>query len=145
MVMASQFESLLDPFIIMFSVPFAFVGVVAAFLITRVTLSLMSFIGTIMLMGIVVNNAIVLVDYINLMRARGLELFEAVRVASKTRLRPVLMTTLTTLLGILPMALSGREGAEIYQPLGVTVIGGLALSTLVTLILVPVVYTLFKK
>jgi HAE1 family hydrophobic/amphiphilic exporter-1 len=145
MVMVSQFESLLDPFIIMFSVPFAFAGVIAAFLITRVTLSLMSFIGVIMLMGIVVNNAIVLVDYINLMRARGLPLAEAIRVSGKTRLRPVLMTTITTLLGILPMALSSKEGSEIYQPLGITVIGGLALSTLVTLILVPVVYSLFKK
>jgi len=144
MVMASQFESLMDPFVIMFSVPFAFVGVIIAFLITRVTLSLMSFIGLIMLMGIVVNNAIVLVDYINLMRGRGLELFEAIKTAAATRLRPVLMTTITTLFGILPMALSGREGSEIYQPLGITVIGGLALSTLVTLVLVPVVYSMAK-
>jgi multidrug efflux pump subunit AcrB len=145
MVMASQFESLLDPFVIMFSVPFAFVGVIAAFLISRVTLSLMSFIGAIMLMGIVVNNAIVLVDYINLLRARGFPLNDAITTAAKTRLRPVLMTTLTTLLGVLPMALSSREGSEIYQPLGVTVIGGLAVSTLVTLILVPVVYSIFEK
>jgi HAE1 family hydrophobic/amphiphilic exporter-1 len=145
MVMAAQFESLLDPFVIMFSVPFAFVGVIIAFLISRVTLSLMSFIGAIMLIGIVVNNAIVLVDYINLMRARGLGLSEAITTAAKTRLRPVLMTTITTLLGILPMAVSNGEGAEIYQPLGVTVIGGLAVSTLVTLILVPIVYALFEK
>jgi HAE1 family hydrophobic/amphiphilic exporter-1 len=145
MVMAAQFESLLDPFVIMFSVPFAFVGVIIAFLISRVTLSLMSFIGAIMLIGIVVNNAIVLVDYINLLRARGLGLSEAITTAAKTRLRPVLMTTITTLLGILPMALSNGEGAEIYQPLGVTVIGGLAVSTLVTLILVPIVYAIFEK
>jgi len=145
MVMASQFESLLDPFIIMFSVPFAFVGVIAAFLLTRVTLSLMSFIGTIMLMGIVVNNAIILVDYINLLRARGLEFSDAVKTAAKTRLRPVLMTTITTLLGIIPMALASKEGSEIYQPLGITVIGGLALSTLVTLVVVPVIYSIFHQ
>jgi len=144
MVMASQFESLLDPFVIMFSVPFAFVGVVIAFLVTRMTLSMMSFIGIIMLMGIVVNNAIVLVDYINLLRGRGFELFEAVKKASATRLRPVLMTTITTLFGILPMALTRGEGAEIYGPLGITVIGGLVVSTLVTLVLVPVVYSIFE-
>jgi HAE1 family hydrophobic/amphiphilic exporter-1 len=144
MVMASQFESLLDPFVIMFSVPFAFVGVIAAFLITRVTLSMMSFIGVIMLMGIVVNNAIVLVDYINLLRGRGLELFEAVRTAATTRLRPVLMTTFTTLFGIFPMTLARGEGSEIYRPLGITVMGGLAVSTLVTLVLVPVVYSIFE-
>jgi len=100
---------------------FAFVGVVVAFLVTRMTLSLMSFIGIIMLMGIVVNNAIVMVDYINLLRGRGLELFEAIKKAAATRLRPVLMTTITTLFGILPMALTRGEGAEVYGPLGVTV------------------------
>jgi len=145
MVMASQFESLLDPFVIMFSVPFAFVGVIWFFLLTGTTLSITSFIGLIMLMGIVVNNGIVLVDYTNILRARGLNLFEAIQTAGQHRLRPVLMTSLTTIFGMIPLVLSRGEGSEIWRPLGGAVIGGLLVSTLVTLVIVPVVYSLFEQ
>ncbi len=144
MIMASQFESFRDPFIIMFSIPFAFVGVIWAFLITQTTLSLMSFIGVIILVGIVVKNAIVLIDYTNILRKRGLRLIDAVSLGGKHRLRPVLMTAFTTMLGMLPMALSRYEGSETWRPLGVTVIGGLLVSTLVTLVLVPVIYSIFE-
>ncbi len=125
MVMASQFESLLDPFVIMFSVPFAFVGVIWFLLLTGTTLSIISFIGLIMLMGIVVNNGIVLVDYTNILRARGLNLFEAIRTAGQHRLRPVLMTSLSAIFGMMPLVLIRGEGSEIWMPLGGTVIGGL--------------------
>ena len=145
MVMASQFESLLDPFVIMFSVPFAFVGVIWAFLITQTTINLISFLGMIILIGVVVKNAIVLVDYTNILRSRDLELNEALVVAGGHRLRPVLMTAFTTMLAMLPMALSRYEGSEIWRPFGITVIGGLLVSTLVTLILVPTVYAIFEK
>ncbi len=145
MVMASQFESLKQPFYIMFSVPFAFTGVIIAFILTNTPLSLISFIGVVMLMGIVVNNAIVLVDYTNLLRARGLELAEAIKDAGKSRLRPVLMTTLTTIGGTIPMALSRGEGSEMWNELGITLIGGLSVSTLITLVIVPTVYYIFEK
>ncbi|MCK4791811.1 MAG: efflux RND transporter permease subunit, partial [Desulfobacteraceae bacterium] len=145
MVMGSQFEDFLDPFIIMFSVPFAFVGVVLAFVISATPLNLMSFIGLIMLMGIVVNNAIVIVDYIKQLRKRGMELKEAVVTAGKTRLRPVLMTSLTTIFGVTPLALSRGEGSEVWNALGITVIGGMLVSGLVTLILVPVVYSVVHR
>jgi len=145
MVMASQFESIRDPFIIMFSVPFALVGVAWAFYLTHTTLNLMSFIGVIMLIGIVVNNAIVLVDYTNILRKRGIPLFEAVKTAGVRRLRPVLMTTFTTIFGMLPLALSHGEGAEAWNPMGITVIGGLMVSTFVTLLIVPVIYTFFTR
>lgn len=143
MVMAGQFESLRDPFIIMFSVPFAFTGVVAALAASGESLSLVSFLGAILLVGTVVNNAIVLVDYTNILRARGQSVFEAVRRAGRQRLRPVLMTTATTILGMVPLALSRGEGSATWKPLGLTVIGGLSVSTLVTLVLVPTVYSLF--
>ncbi len=145
MVMASQFESLRQPFYIMFSVPFAFTGVIVAFILTNTPLSLVSFIGIVMLMGIVVNNAIVLVDYINLLRARGYKLIEAIKEAGKSRLRPVLMTTLTTIGGTIPMALSRGEGSEMWNELGITLIGGLSVSTLITLIIVPTIYYLFER
>ncbi len=141
MVMAGQFEDFLDPFVIMLSVPFAFSGVIWAFVFTATSLSLMSFIGVIMLMGIVVNNAIVLLDYTRQLRERGMEPVEAVVAAGKTRLRPVLMTSLTTIFGMVPLVLSKGEGAEIWNALGITVIGGLLVSGLVTLILVPLVYS----
>ena len=144
-VMASQFESLKMPFIIMFSIPFSFSGVILALYLTNTTLSAISALGAIMLIGIVVKNAIVLVDYINLMRDRGLALNEAISVAGRSRLRPVLMTSLTTILGMLPLALSTGEGSEIWSPMGIAVIGGLVFSTLVTLILVPVVYSMFSR
>jgi HAE1 family hydrophobic/amphiphilic exporter-1 len=145
MVMAGEFEDFVDPFIIMFSVPFAFVGVIWAFAVTATPLNLMSFIGAIMLMGIVVNNAIVLVDYTKQLRARGMSLTEAVVTGGKTRLRPVLMTSLTTIFGMVPLALSRGEGSEVWNALGITVIGGLLVSGLVTLILVPLVYSLVHR
>ncbi len=141
MVMAAQFESFKDPFIIMFAVPFTLVGVVLAFLATGLTLSITTFIGVIMLMGIVVNNGIVLVDYTNMLRKRGYTLYEAVTEAGRSRLRPILMTTLTTILGMLPMALGKGMGKEMYSPLGVTIIGGLLVSALISLILIPAIYT----
>ena len=145
MVMGSQFEDFIDPFIIMFSVPFAFVGVIWAFVISATPLNLMTFMGLIMLMGIAVNNAIVLVDYTKQLRASGIELMEAVVTAGKTRLRPVLMTSLTTIFGMVPLALSRGEGSEVWNALGITVIGGLLVSGLVTLILVPLVYSLVHR
>jgi HAE1 family hydrophobic/amphiphilic exporter-1 len=144
-VMAAQFESLKMPLIIMFSIPFAFSGVMIALFLTNTTLSTISMVGGVMLVGIVVKNAIVLVDYINLMRDRGYELKEAIILSGRSRLRPVLMTTLTTILGMMPLALSRGEGSEIWSPMGISVIGGLIFSTMVTLILVPVVYQLFMR
>jgi HAE1 family hydrophobic/amphiphilic exporter-1 len=144
-VMAAQFESFLDPFIIMFAIPFAVTGVFLAFFITRQPLSIMGYVGLIMLTGIVVNNAIVLVDYTNILRRRGKNLMEAVLDAGRRRLRPVLMTTFTTVFGLLPLAISRAEGAELWSPLGISVIGGLLFSTMVTLILVPVLYTIFER
>lgn len=144
MVMAAQFESLLDPFIIMFSIPFAFTGVFIALFITGVPFSVIAFLGSIMLVGIVVKNAIVLVDYTNIIRARGYQLRNAIVYSGRNRLRPVLMTTLTTLLGLLPLAVSTGEGSEIWKPLGIATIGGLFFSTLITLVLVPVLYSVFE-
>jgi HAE1 family hydrophobic/amphiphilic exporter-1 len=145
-VMASQYESLKDPFIIMFSVPLAAIGVVGTLLVTGTTFSLQAYIGVIMLAGIVISNAILLVDYTNVLRRRdGLPLREAVELAGRTRLRPILMTSLTTVLGLVPMALALGEGSEIQAPLARVVIGGLVTSTLITLVLVPTVYTLFEE
>ncbi len=144
LVMASQFESLKMPLIIMGSIPFAFSGVILALLITHTTLSVIAALGAVMLIGIVVKNAIVLVDYINLMRDRGYELNEAIVLSGKSRLRPVLMTALTTILGMLPLALSSGEGSEIWSPMGISVIGGLVFSTLITMIIVPVIYRFFS-
>ncbi|MFZ2324428.1 MAG: efflux RND transporter permease subunit [Ignavibacteriaceae bacterium] len=144
MVMAAQFESLLDPFIIMFSIPFAFTGVFVGLFITGVPFSVIAFLGSIMLVGIVVKNAIVLVDFTNITRARGIALHEAIMYSGRNRLRPVLMTTLTTLLGLLPLAISTGEGSEIWKPLGIATIGGLFFSTLITLVLVPVLYSVFE-
>jgi HAE1 family hydrophobic/amphiphilic exporter-1 len=145
LIMASQFESLKMPFIIMFSIPFAFSGVALALFITHTTLSVISAIGAVMLIGIVVKNAIVLVDFINLMRERGNELYEAIAISGRSRLRPVIMTSATTILGMLPLAMSAGSGSELWSPMGVAVIGGLIFSTLVTLVLVPVVYAIFSK
>ncbi len=145
MVMAAQFESLLDPFIIMFAIPFTFIGVIWGFIFTGTTLSIITFLGVVMLMGIVVNNAIVLISYIAILRARGLGMYEAVTAAGKDRLRPILMTTITTLAGLLPLALSNGEGSEVWQPLGVAMLGGLTVSTLITLLFVPTMYAIFHK
>ena len=144
-VMASQFESLSKPFIILMSIPFAISGVIFALLLTGTTLNMVGMLGVIMLAGIVVKNGIVLVDYINLMRDRDLELNEAIVVSGRSRLRPVLMTAATTILGMIPMAVSSGEGAEIWAPMGVVVIGGLLVSTVITLIIVPVLYAVFSK
>ena len=142
-VMATQFESLLMPLIIMFTLPFAFTGVFVALFITKTTLSLIALIGSIMLVGIVVKNGIVMVDFTNLLRERGMTVNQAVIDAGKSRLRPVLMTTLTTILGMFPLALGIGEGSEIWQPMGIAIIGGLTVSTMLTLIVVPVVYSVF--
>jgi HAE1 family hydrophobic/amphiphilic exporter-1 len=145
MVMAAQFESLRDPFIIMFSVPFSITGVIWGLFVTGYTLSLISFVGMIMLVGIVVNNAIVLVDYTNILRARGVPVHEAILTACRRRFRPVLMTALTTMLGLLPLAMSAGEGSETWAPLGVSVISGLFVSTVITLVFVPTLYALFEE
>ena len=144
-VMASQFESLKMPLIIMFSIPFSFSGVVLALWLTGTNLSIIAALGAVLLIGIVVKNAIVLVDYINLMRDRGYELYEAIAMSGKSRLRPVLMTALTTGLGMLPLALSSGEGSEIWSPMGISVIGGLIFSTLLTLIVIPVIYAILER
>jgi HAE1 family hydrophobic/amphiphilic exporter-1 len=136
-VMASQFESLGHPALIMFSVPLAFIGVVYTLWFTRTPLSIVVFIGGIILAGIVVNNAIVLVDYVNQLRARGMSKAEALVTAGTVRLRPILMTTLTTVLGLLPMALVTGQGAEMRRPLAITVMAGLSSSTLLTLFIIP--------
>ena len=142
-VMAAQFESMTYPFIIMFSIPFAFSGILMAMAMTGTTLNVMSMLGGIMLIGIVVKNGIVLIDYTMLCRERGMSALRAAVVAGRSRLRPVLMTTCTTILGMVPMAISQGEGAEMWRPLGVSVIGGLTISTILTLILVPVLYCSF--
>jgi HAE1 family hydrophobic/amphiphilic exporter-1 len=145
-VMASQYESLRDPFIVMFSVPVSAIGVVLALKLTSTTFSLQAYIGVIMLAGIVVSNAILLVDYTNVLRRRDKKpLREAVVLAGRTRLRPILMTSLATVLGLVPMALGLGEGAELQAPMARVVIGGLIASTMVTLVLVPSVYTLFEE
>ena len=144
-VMASQFESLGKPAVILLSIPFGLSGVVLALWITGTSLDMIGALGVVMLVGIVVKNGIVLVDYINLMRDRGHALNEAIALSGASRLRPVLMTAFTTLLGMLPMALSQGEGSEMWHPLGIVVIGGLLVSTFVTLIIVPVVYGLISR
>ena len=144
-VMASQFESLKDPFIIMFSIPFAAIGVIGALLLTGTPMSLPAGIGVVLLAGLVVNNAILLVDYTNTLRRRDkLPLWDAIETAGRTRLRPILMTSITTILGLTPMALGFGEGSEMQAPMARVVIGGLASSTLITLVLVPTVYSLFE-
>ncbi len=144
-VMASQFESFSMPFVIMFSIPFAFTGVIYALLITGTTLNVIAGLGAVLLIGIVVKNGIVLVDFTNLMRDRGMKLNEAILTAGKSRLRPVLMTAFTTILGMLPLALSTGEGSEIWSPMGITVIGGLIFSTVVTMVIVPLMYGVITR
>ena len=144
-VMASQFESFAKPFIIMLSVPFAFSGVFLALWITGTSLSVIGMLGLILLVGIVVKNGIMLIDFTNLLRDRGYELSKAVAMAGASRLRPVLMTSLTTILGMVPLALSRSEGSETWVPMGVVVIGGATVSTLVTLLIVPVAYAVMSR
>jgi len=145
LVMASQFESLIHPFVILFTIPLALVGAVLALFITGTTVNIVAFIGVIMLAGIVVNNAIVLVDLINQLRAQGMERHDAIMEAGTARLRPILMTSLTTALGLLPMAMGFGEGSEVRTPMAITVIGGLVVSTLLTLLVIPVVYSLMDR
>ncbi|MDL2282136.1 efflux RND transporter permease subunit [Parabacteroides sp. OttesenSCG-928-G06] len=142
-VMAAQFESLVDPFVIMFSVPFAVVGVIWGLAVTQTPLGIMALIGMIMLLGIVVKNGIVLIDYTILCRERGMGIIKSCVTAGKSRLRPVLMTTLTTVLGMVPMAIGTGEGAEMWRSMGMTVAWGLSVSTVITLVIVPVVYAVF--
>ena len=145
LVMASQFESLLHPFLILFTIPLALVGAVFSLWITGTTLSIIVFIGLIMLVGIVVSNAIVLIDRVNQLRAHGMEKRQALAEGARTRLRPIIMTTITTLFGFLPMALGLGDGAELRQPLAITVIGGLIFSTLLTLVVIPVLYDVVDR
>ena len=145
LVMASQFESLLHPFLILFTVPLACAGSIYGLYLTGTTVSVVVFIGLIMLAGIVVNNAIVLVDRINQLRAQGKDKLEAIKESAQTRFRPILMTTLTTTLGLLPMMLGFGEGAEIRKPMAITVIFGLMFATLLTLFLIPILYSLFDR
>ena len=142
-VMAAQFESLTEPFIIMFSIPFAFTGVFGALYLTHTTLNVISMIGAVMLIGIVVKNGIVLVDFTNLLRDRGMAVKQAVVQGGKSRLRPVLMTALTTLLAMVPLAISTGEGSTTWRPMAIAIIGGLLFSTLITLVLIPTIYSIF--
>ena len=143
MVMASQFESFMSPVVIMFSVPFAFVGVVLGLWLTNTALGVMAMIGILILIGIVVKNGIVLIDYLILLRERGMGILDAAVAAARSRLRPILMTTLTTVLGMIPMAAGTGEGSEMWKSLGITVAWGLSISTVVTLILIPTIYCVF--
>jgi HAE1 family hydrophobic/amphiphilic exporter-1 len=145
MFLVAQFESLFQPFIIMFALPPTFIGVVIGLGLTGHHLSVPALIGAIMLVGIVLNNSIVLVDYVNNLRKRGYELREAILEAGPIRLRPILMTALTTILAILPLAFGVGEGAELRAPMAIVVAFGLAFSTLITLVLVPVVYSIFDE
>jgi HAE1 family hydrophobic/amphiphilic exporter-1 len=145
MVMAAQFESLRDPFIILFSIPLAAIGVISMLVLTNTTFNMQGFLGIIMLVGIVVNNAIILIDYMNqLRREHGFSVADAVITGGIRRLRPVLMTTVTTVLGLIPMALGVGEGAELQVPMARVVIGGLLSSTVITLVLIPTIYALVE-
>jgi HAE1 family hydrophobic/amphiphilic exporter-1 len=144
-VMASLFESFRDPFIIIFTIPLSVIGIVAIYLITNTTFNILTAVGLLVLMGVIVNNGIVLVDYTNLLRKRGLPLHQACVEAAGNRLRPILMTTLTTILGLVPMAFFPGEGSELVAPIGKTVLGGLSFGTLMTLFLMPTIYAIMNK
>jgi HAE1 family hydrophobic/amphiphilic exporter-1 len=144
-VMASLFESFKDPFIIILTIPLSIIGIVAIYLITNTIFNVLTAVGLLVLIGVIVNNGIVLVDYTNLLRKRGLSLYDACVEAAGNRLRPILMTTLTTILGLLPMAFFPGEGSELVAPIGKTVLGGLSFGTLMTLFLMPTVYAIFNK
>jgi len=145
LVMASQFESLVQPFVILFTIPLGLIGVVWALFLTATTISVVAMIGIIMLTGIVVNNAIVLIDAVNRARQRGLDKHAAILFAARARLRPIVITTVSTILGLVPMALGFGDGAEVRTPMAITVIGGMAVSTLLTLVVIPVVYSLLVR
>jgi HAE1 family hydrophobic/amphiphilic exporter-1 len=144
-IMAAQFESLVHPLVIMFTIPLAFFGTILTLWWLEINLSIVVFLGMIMLAGIVVNNAIVLVDYINTLKRRGIARDEAIVTAGSVRLRPILMTTATTVLGLLPMALGLGDGAEIRTPMAISVISGLVASTVLTLLVIPTIYALFDR
>ena len=145
MIMASQFESFVDPLIIMFTVPLSVIGVFFFLLITGTSISVMALVGLVMMVGIAVNNGIVMVDYINQLKGKGLSLYEAVEVGSKARLRPVLMTALTTILGMVPLAIELGSGSETWSPLARAVIGGLSATTILTLLVIPILYIVFER
>jgi HAE1 family hydrophobic/amphiphilic exporter-1 len=145
MVMASQFESLVDPFVIIFTIPLSFIGVALGLLVTGTSLSVMALVGMVMLVGIVVNNGIVLVDYINQLRARGKDMFDAILEGSRIRMRPVLMTALTTILAMLPLAVGLGESGENWAPMARSVMGGLTVGTILTLLVVPVIYAVVER
>ena len=145
MIMAAQFGSLVQPFLIMFTVPLSIIGVYFGLALAGLKLSITAMIGVIMLAGIVVNNAILLIDYINIQRRRGIERKEAIIKAGEVRIRPIMMTTLTTILGMLPMAMGIGAGVEFYRPLAVTVIGGLIFSTVISLIFIPTLYDIVDE
>jgi HAE1 family hydrophobic/amphiphilic exporter-1 len=145
LVMASQFESLLHPFVILFTIPLALVGAVAALLLTRSPASVVVFIGLILLVGLVVKNAIILIDKVNQLREAGVAKRTALVEGARSRLRPIIMTTMTALFGFMPLALAFGEGSEVRSPMAITVIGGLLVSTLLTLVVIPVVYDLLDR
>jgi len=145
MIMASQFQSLMDPFIIMFTVPLGLIGVIWMLLLTHTTLSIISFMGVITMIGIVVSNGVLLVDYANKMQVKGMKVRDAIRQAGRIRLRPILMTAIATVFGMIPMATGLGEGSETNMPLARAVIGGLVVSTGLTLLLIPVLYTWFEE
>jgi HAE1 family hydrophobic/amphiphilic exporter-1 len=144
-IMASLFESFRDPFIVLFTIPLSFIGIVGIYLITGEPFNILTAVGLLVLAGVIVNNGIVLVDYTNLLRKRGLSLHDACVEAAGNRLRPILMTTLTTILGLIPMAFFPGEGSEMVSPIGKTVLGGLSFGTLMTLFLMPTVYAIINK
>jgi HAE1 family hydrophobic/amphiphilic exporter-1 len=144
-VMASEFESFVDPFIIIFTVPFLIVGVLLLYFVTGQTLSLFTAVGLVVLVGIIVNNGIVFVDYTNLLRKRGLGIRDALIEAGGNRLRPILMTSLTTVLGLVPVAFFQGEGSTLVQPIGQTVVGGLTVGTVMTLFVIPVIYAIVNR
>lgn len=145
LVMASQFESLIHPLVILFTIPLSAIGAVWALLLTGTTVNVVAYIGLIMLAGIVVNQSIVLIDAVNQARDRGLSRHAAIIEAGRVRLRPILITKLTTILGLLPMALGLGEGAEVRAPMAITVIGGVLLTTFLTLLVIPVVYDVMDR
>ena len=145
LVMASQFESFLHPFVILLTIPLALTGAILALYISGSTISVVVLIGVILLAGIVVNNAIVLVDRINQLRGEGHSKHEAIMAAGQLRLRPILMTTMTTILALLPLSMGFGEGAEVRAPMAITVIGGLLMATLLTLVVIPVVYSVLDR
>jgi len=145
LVMASQFESLIHPFVILLTIPLALIGAVWALWLTGTTVNVVAYIGLIMLAGIVVNQSIVLIDAVNQLRADGMPKLQAIVEGGKLRLRPILITKLTTILGLLPMALGIGEGAEVRAPMAITVIGGVLLTTFLTLLVIPVVYSVMDR